>query len=356
MKNLQILFIMFLSLWAEESIAQTGIIINSGAKLEINNAYLKINDGDFINNSSENTFLGTIVFNGSSGQTIGGTTNSKFDMLIINNGNTVNLENNLYLIGGVVFNNGILNVNNYDLTLAPPAILDGTFSSGSMINLDGAGKIIKEIESNDNILFPVGDLTSGADYSPVEITFNSGTFNANAFYTIDLANSKHPGNTSSSDYLNRYWTITSSGITNFSCNTTFNYTNNDIAGTESNIYGGIWNGTNWALLGQASALQFSGTLNEFGEITGAEEAMLGGINNLTSENIQVYYDNGFIKINTPNNINLSHVEIYNSVGQLITIKDLSKTQLNEFSFNNAKGYYLLKLFTDKTSITKKVLL
>jgi len=355
MKNLKILLNLFLFFWGGAAIAQTGIIINSGAKLDIDDAYLKINDGNFINNSSQNTFLGTIVFNGNSDQTIGGTTDSKFDILVVNNGNNVNLENDLYLIGGAIFYDGVLNVNDYDLTLSSSAMFDGTFSAGSMINLDGNGKLIKEIDEDDDILFPVGDLSSGADYSPVEIVFNSGTYGSGASYSIDVTNNKHPDNTGNSDYINRYWTITSTGVTNFSCDATFYYTNNDIVGTESNIYGGIWNGSNWTMLGHASSLQFSGTLNEFGEITGAEEGLFVGINNLESENIEVYFNNGIIKITASDNINLSHVEIYNSIGQLIICKDLTPSQLNEFSFNEAKGYYLLKLFTDKTTIVKKVL-
>ena len=353
MKNLKITLIMFFSLLCGISNAQTGIIINSGATLKGNNAYIKINNGDFINNSSDILLNSTVVFTGNTDQTIGGTSSSSFSALDVNNASAVNLENSLYILDGLVLSDGVLEINNQNLTLSSTSSIDGTFSSSSMINLNGTGQLIKEIEFDDDILFPIG---SNTDYSPVEMLFNSGTYGSGAYYSIDVINNKHPNNTSTTDYLNRYWTITSAGITDFSCDAVFQYINGDIIGSESNIYGGFWNNTNWTMLGQASGFSFAGTLSEFGDYTGAQEDMFVGVRNIGIEEINVNFNNGIIQISSGDNVNLSHVEFYNSIGQLILSKDLNIKGTQEFSFNQSSGYYLIKIYTEHASVVKKLIL
>src|SRR5690606_38554263 len=76
---------------------------------------------------------------------------------------------------------------------------------------------------------------------------------------------------SSVNFLNRYWTITTSGITDPEYNITASYTNTDIAGTESAIAAGLWTGSlPWQKGNAASSntLTFTGIEATSAEITG----------------------------------------------------------------------------------------
>ena len=143
---------------------------------------------------------------------------------------------------------GVVDIQDNDLTLSENSDVSGTFTSGNMISADGSGYFIREISTAGTYFFPIGDLTSGADYSPVELDFTSGTFN-NASVSVNLSNNKHPDNPSTTDYLNRYWILSSSGISGFSCDMTFEYVSGDIVGNEANIRGAIRKNEGWRNLG-----------------------------------------------------------------------------------------------------------
>jgi hypothetical protein len=96
MKTLTFIFLTVVifshSLWA-----QKGIVINSGAVLKMNgNVYLKLSgDHNFTNYSTQNQLGGTVVFSGTSEQTISGSEPSEFSNLDINNPNGVILGNDI---------------------------------------------------------------------------------------------------------------------------------------------------------------------------------------------------------------------------------------------------------------------
>jgi len=81
-----------------------------------------------------------------------------------------------------------------------------------MIIADG-GELRKTFTANGSFTFPIGDNTGTLEYSPVTVNMTSGTY-SNAFVSAKVINAKHPNNTSAGNYINRYWTISRSGITN----------------------------------------------------------------------------------------------------------------------------------------------
>ena len=354
MKMLKIILILMLTFITGISSAQTGITINADAKLSISgDAIIKITDCDFTNNSSENQFVGTFVFTGTSNQQIGGTSESEFSILEIDNTNGLTLANNVTVNDELILNQGVIDIQDYDLTLAENSDISGSFSSGNMISADGSGNFIREISTTGTYFFPVGDLTSGADYSPVELDFISGTF-TNASVSVNLSNNKHPDNPSTTDYLNRYWILSSSGISDFSCDMTFEYVSDDIVGNEANIRGAIRKTDGWKNLGQASSNQFSGTHWALGEISGINSEYVN-IKNVINNNPEVFYYNGTIFINNLNDIKIKNIEIYNAIGQLVSIESVKNEGHDEIPFSNTKGYYLLKINTNKSYFVKQIL-
>ena len=134
-----------------------------------------------------------------------------------------------------------------------------------LINSTGA---FRKLYSRTRLPFtyPIG--TTGA-YTPVTLNFTSGAFSSAHADAIVVA-SEHPDNTSATDYINRYWTISSSGITVFSCNATFNFLSGDVTGNINNLYCGEWNGAAWIVDNQyTSADQLTATVNSFGNLQAA---------------------------------------------------------------------------------------
>jgi hypothetical protein len=72
-----------------------------------------------------------------------------------------------------------------------------------------------------------------AEYTPVTLNLTAGTF-SEASIGVNLVNASYPGVTVS--YLNRYWNITSTGITDMICDARFDYVAADVTGTESELY------------------------------------------------------------------------------------------------------------------------
>ena len=120
--------------------------------------------------------------------------------------------------------------------------------------------------------FPLGDNTGTAEYSPATLNFTGGTFSS-AWAGVKVTPEKQ-GNIPADDtsYLNRYWTVTQSGITGFTCETAFNYVPADVTGTETTIYGAQWDGTEWTVFDPVNAAthSFEATVSSFSDFTGVE--------------------------------------------------------------------------------------
>ncbi|RLD54447.1 MAG: hypothetical protein DRJ01_18020, partial [Bacteroidetes bacterium] len=285
--------------------AQTGII-NNGAKIIVTNgAVIRLSggsfadytnktvgsdhgridldgvikiEGDWYNNATSGNVLinvdndGEVQFIGSSQQTIGGSAQTNFEKLLLNNSSGIVLNNSVQLYGDLTFTNGLLTLGSNNLTLGSSTSIIGTLSSSKMIIASGNGELRKIFNSTGSFTFPVGDNTATVEYSPITLNFTSGTFGGSAYAAVNLTNAKHTNNSSLTDYLKRYWTVNQSSISNFSCDVTCNYTNADVNGTESNIYGAMWDSPNWTKLNAVNTAsnQFTGTVSSFSDFTGGE--------------------------------------------------------------------------------------
>jgi hypothetical protein len=202
------------------------------AAIQINgNVQLK---GDFINNGGTVVpgSTGTLEFDGTNAQQITGTQGTTFNCNVkINNAAGVSLLNYDQAIeGGLTFSNGLLTLGSQNLTLGTASTLTRTLGH---VNATGTGEFRKKFASAGSFNMPVGDATR---YTPVTVSFNSGTFGGAAYVGTKVVASAHPNLPTTTDYIARYWKMSSNDITNINCNLTFNFDASDIVGTVGNLY------------------------------------------------------------------------------------------------------------------------
>ncbi len=178
-----------------------------------------------------------------------------------------------------IYSSLTLGTNN--LTLQSSATVAGLYGSlgvgDRMIVPSGTGEFRKVFSSTGSFTFPIGTTNPSTTYSPVTVNFSSGSFSS-AYVGVKLVNSKQPNNTSTTNYINRYWTITQSGISSFSCDVTATYVTGDVAGTEASIYCGAYNGSAWTLYGATNTgshqLTATAVTSFPSDFTGAEVSAL----------------------------------------------------------------------------------
>ena len=237
-------------------------------------AFIHTISGNWINNGGIFTpGTGTITMNGTTAKTIGGTSSTTFNNLIINNSGGVSLTNSQIVNGSLTLTNGRLTLGAHNLTLGASAVA-GTLSVNNMILTDGTGELRRNITANGSYIFPVGEVTGTAEYSPITINFSSGTYGAGAYASARVINAKHPDNSGTSNYLNRYWTVNQSGITAFSATVIGTFQPADVVGNIGSIFTGKWNGAlPWQVFGAVSATTITASgLADLGDFTGIDHS------------------------------------------------------------------------------------
>ena len=200
--------------------------------------------GNVTNNVATGDVLGTtsagseILLNGTTLQNIGGTTTTEFLIpnLTVNNASGIHLAKNVQVSGNLSLTSGIMDVGNNDFTFGPLAVVLGVPSNTKMLIASGTGHVKKFWSATGAFTFPIGDNQVSAEYSPVTLTFNSGTFATGALTALNVVNTKYNDPFVLSSYLNRYWNLSQTGITAFNCDAVFQYLPTDVVGTESVIY------------------------------------------------------------------------------------------------------------------------
>jgi hypothetical protein len=216
--------------------------------------------GNWTNNgTSFNAGTGNVILNGAGIQTLGGSTSTTFNNLNLNKTTgTVALGQSQNVNG--TLNIGVnLDLGSFNLTMGASAGTIGTLGAGSfsatkMIVASGSGELRKVFGPATTTIyaFPIGDNTSGADYSPAAITFTTPS-TSTGYVAFKVVDAKHPNNGHVNSFLTRYWTVTQSGLTTFTAQVGFTYVDADINGTEANIRLGKWDGQGpWTRYGAGS--------------------------------------------------------------------------------------------------------
>ena len=238
-------------------------------------------EGDWLNQASNgNVFInsgtdGEIIFDGSTLQTVGGSASTYFEKVTLSNPQGISLSAHTTVKGNLTFNSGLLKIGAFNLLLDTSVNIVGSPSLTTMILANSAGSVYKYFKNAGTFTFPVGDTLATDEYSPFSLTFNSGTFGAGAYVKLNVFNQKHPYNTSSTAYLNRYWTTVPYNISGYSVNVAGYYANGDVVGTEGNIYTAQYTSPYWDQLDitNTSLNKLAGTnLTSLSDFTGVESS------------------------------------------------------------------------------------
>lgn len=201
--------------------------------------------GNFVPGTNSFTVSGSsIQFNGSSQGIPSFNGATGFNNLLINQSSgNASLSGSVVVGGTLTLTSGALQLYDNDLTLTGSSAIAGSpFSAGKMIVADSSGVLKKYFTANGSYLFPIGDLQGTNEYSPVTVQFTSGSYAAGAFASARVKNQKHPSNSFLNHYLNRYWVLGNSGITNPVFTADAIYLDADIQGSAENIYAATYTG------------------------------------------------------------------------------------------------------------------
>jgi hypothetical protein len=213
-------------------VSPESIVINSGGAL--NNFGTIILRKNLTNGNTAPNSLGsgTIVFSGTTTQTVTG--ENIIQNMTVNNSAGITVTGNTQVNGTLLLTTGKVSLGSKNLLLGPSASISGTPSSVAMIIVTGLGELRKQFPEGftGSFVFPVGDDTDTPEYSPVTLNFSGGTFASGNYAGVSLVNAKYPDHEITGNYLNRYWSISQSGITGFICNASFQYLPSDVSGTE----------------------------------------------------------------------------------------------------------------------------
>jgi len=307
-----------------------------------------------LNIDSENTsFNGNVKFISTEEQLISGSVSVEIANLYVDNNGLV-LDNNLTVNSELDLQSGIVNLQANKLTLSNNVNLIGNFADDCMIVKNTNGIFQRNVSGNGTFLFPVGDIDGVAEYSPVELEMLEGLY-TDANISVSVYNSKYTQNNSTTNYLNRYWEVSSSGISNPNYDISLTYVSSDVSGNESNIYGAYYT-DKWNLLDLVSGNMIEANLNEFGTFTGGEQSSFVGVMDVVESDIDVVGLEDAIKITAESNIEIQLVEVFNVLGKKIyELKDFNSNIIN-FHSNVQTAVYFVRVQTNKGTVSEKVLI
>jgi hypothetical protein len=164
--------------------------------------------------------------------------------LEINRSGGVTLGNQSLTVNGLLnLTSGTFNIAANNLTIgALGSIVVASPNATKMIIASDSGELRKIFSAAGTFLYPIGDNTATVEYSPLTLTLAGDSF-VDTYFGIKVANAKHPNNASTTNFLNRYWTVSQSGITSFEASIDATYTNADVVGVETNGAGAQLNNT-----------------------------------------------------------------------------------------------------------------
>lgn len=207
---------------------------------------LDIISGNLVLGSGLLTLIGNIANNGAytddnttGGLNLAGTTmqyisgTGSFARMVLDNNAGAKLNNSIAIQHDLVMNNGVLDINRYQLTLSQNSLISGSdFGTSRMIRSDGVGSsrgVLKFFPAGaQTFTFPAG---VAGKYTPALFTVTASA--AVGSVRINPVNDFHPTITDPLNSLNFYWQVESSGITGLDASMLFSYLDEDVSGNEA---------------------------------------------------------------------------------------------------------------------------
>ena len=126
-----------------------------------------------------------------------------------------------------------------NLTLGAASTVAGTPGTNKFVETNGTGQLVKQVTANiASVVLPVG---AGSVYRPALLT-TTGTY-SNATVGVRVVGSPDPNRPPKlSDLVGVHWPVTRTGITG-TVTLAGQYADADITGTETNLRGYFYNGT-----------------------------------------------------------------------------------------------------------------
>ncbi|HTH55081.1 MAG TPA: hypothetical protein VL728_03500, partial [Cyclobacteriaceae bacterium] len=200
------------SLTNNNNVTVSTLLTGSGSFTQAAGSTLTLGGTTSITTLNASNSGNTVTYNGPS-QTIDAGTYD--NLTITQTSGDASLAGAVTVNGALTLNGGNINLGANDLTVGSSGSISGATSAKRII-ISGAGKLSKVLSSlNTLFTFPIGDVLY---YTPVDITVN-GTGTP---YTLSasVTDAKHPSNSSTTNYLTRYWSITQTGVTGATANIT----------------------------------------------------------------------------------------------------------------------------------------
>ena len=309
--------------------------------------------GDWLNNAGGGTVFinpsntGEVIFQGNSAQVVGGNQPTIFGKMTINNPSGVFLNNTITLEGDLLLGAGILHLGDDHLVLGNWSAIGGIPSAEAMVVTDGTGELRKKFDAPGSFLFPVGDNTDIPEYSPVQVHFTGGSFAGDASASVRVINAKHPLNSSTVNYLTRYWSLSQNGISDFTAEVLFVYTDADLQGNESLLYGGQYTAPVWKKLNAVNTADntFTASVNTFSDFTAGESSAFA-VTIVPGEeaSFRIYAWRNFIIVSTDDpEKNGPYIGVYNVAGQLVGTHTLQKERINRIATYLPEGIYFVRM-------------
>ncbi|HWR94187.1 MAG TPA: choice-of-anchor D domain-containing protein, partial [Flavobacterium sp.] len=185
------------------------------------------------------------------------------------------LGTDLSINGTLSLTNGIANLTNKTLIITLAGTITGASSSNYIIaDFTNGGVLRKNLNTASSFTFPIGDSalsSDGSQYSPATINFTSATFSS-GWIGMAVEDAIELNCIGATDYISRYWNLTSSGITNATYDFTGTYLPVDIVGTETKCISTRFSTSNSSWTDGANLVLGSNTISLVG-LTSASGAL-----------------------------------------------------------------------------------
>ena len=205
-----------------------GDLTISQGSLVANNFNINLK-GDYSNNALFVPGTNSVNFVGSELQLITGSGILNFYNVELNNSNGLSLVKSASISNGLTLTTGLFNIGSNNLTFGENGFTGGTPSANNMIVADGLGEVRKEFTGASSFVYAIGTAGASNEYTPVTLTFNSGTFTAGAYVGAKVSSAKNSAlNSAVNSYIDRTWVVEPFNISGFNYDIRLDYVEADI--------------------------------------------------------------------------------------------------------------------------------